>query len=54
MLQSALSNLQPSDIEEIALGVSIIQADREKAIQAARAASAAVRTRADDYAGDFM
>jgi hypothetical protein len=52
-LKHATARLQPSDIEEIALGAASLQAEREKAIEEARRIAASQKTRADDY-GDFM
>lgn len=54
ILKHAVAHLQPSDIEDISVGVSALQAARESEIQAARSAAANIKTRADDYGSDFM
>jgi hypothetical protein len=54
ILKHALANVSLADIDEIDTHVKILHSEREKAIAAARAASAPGRSRADDYPGDFM
>lgn len=53
ILQHALANVSLGDIDEIGSHVTALHDQREKAIEEARRAEMASRTRADDF-GDFM
>lgn len=53
LLKTATAHLQPAEIDDLSTGLAGIREDREKAIHAARTAQP-VKTRADDYADDFM
>lgn len=53
LLKAATAHLQPAEIDDISTSLAIARDEREKANQAARVAQP-VKTRADDYASDFM